>query len=117
VFSGVTLIDDTVGHVDRMERHRVAAAGVGNVANADLYRLLTASVLLGRTLASRLRVFARRSCDRAVVGGWEPAKSFARTRPSRQWTGWCWQIDHEHRINRICIPSDFSSDEAAEHEF
>jgi tryptophan halogenase len=58
-------------------------------------------------------------CDRAVVGGWERAEE-----PIKPYTtvegmeaGWCWQIDHEHRINRGYVySSGFISDEDARRE-
>jgi tryptophan halogenase len=59
-------------------------------------------------------------CDRAVVGGWtraeEPIKPY--TTAESMDCGWCWQIEHEHRINRGYVYSSaFISDEEAEREF
>src|SRR5262249_61934212 len=59
-------------------------------------------------------------CDRGVVGGWErtdePIKPY--TTAETMDAGWCWQIEHEHRINRGYVySSDFISDDEAEKEF
>ncbi len=59
-------------------------------------------------------------CDRAVVGGWdrgeEPVLPF--TTAETMDAGWCWQIEHEHRINRGYVyDSSLVSDDAAAEEF
>lgn len=59
-------------------------------------------------------------CDRAVIGGWartdEPIKPY--TVAETMDCGWCWQIEHEHWINRGYVySSKFISDEAALKEF
>ena len=59
-------------------------------------------------------------CDRAVLGGWprtdEPILSY--TTSETMDAGWCWQIEHEHHINRGYVyGSAFISDEEAEAEF
>jgi tryptophan halogenase len=58
-------------------------------------------------------------CDRAVVGGWtrtgEPIKPY--TTAETMNAGWCWQIEHEFRINRGYVySSSFISDNDAEAE-
>jgi tryptophan halogenase len=77
--------------------------------------------LLGGALAEPFVSFRETLfCDRAVVGGWdrttEPILPYttAETMPS----GWSWQIEHEHRINRGYVYSSaFVTDDAAEAEF
>jgi tryptophan halogenase len=59
-------------------------------------------------------------CDRAVIGGWprtdEPIQPY--TVAETMDAGWCWQIEHEHWINRGYVyGSSFLSDEAALEEF
>jgi tryptophan halogenase len=60
-------------------------------------------------------------CNRAVVGGWdrgadEPVLPY--TTAETYTSGWAWQIDHDHRINRgYVFSSQFLSDEEAEAEF
>jgi tryptophan 7-halogenase len=59
--------------------------------------------------------------DRAVIGGWERGGDEAikpYTTAESMSAGWCWQIDHEFRINRGYVYSaDFTSDEEAKREF
>ena len=67
------------------------------------------------TSASSRRYF----CDRALVGGWtrgdEPIRPY--TIAETMDAGWCWQIEHEFRINRGYVySSDFISDSDAEAE-
>ncbi|MFI4860909.1 MAG: FAD-dependent oxidoreductase [Phycisphaerales bacterium JB063] len=59
-------------------------------------------------------------CDRAIVGGWartdEPVHPY--TTCDTMDAGWCWQIEHEHLINRgYVFSSGFLSDDEAEAEF
>ena len=79
-------------------------------------------LLLGKALGEPFVSFKRSLfCDRAVVGGWdrgrdEPIKPY--TTCETMDAGWCWQIEHENRINRGYVySSDFISDEEAEREF
>jgi tryptophan halogenase len=75
------------------------------------------SELLGRALAEPSRSYDRSLfCDRAVIGGWprteEPIKPY--TIAETMDAGWCWQIEHEHWINRGYVyASRFISDEEA----
>ncbi len=95
----------------------------GQTASADLFIDCSgfASVLLGRTLGEGFISFKPSLyCDRAVIGGWdraeEPIKPY--TTAETMNGGWCWQIDHEHRINRGYVySSSFLSDDDAETEF
>jgi tryptophan halogenase len=122
---GVQVRDDTVRDVLQDD------AGVtglkmasGETLDADLYLDCSgfASVLLGKALAEPF-VSYRSSlyCDRAVIGGWargadESIKPY--TTAETMDAGWCWQIEHEHRVIRGYVyGSDFIPDDAAEREF
>ena len=121
---GVSIIDGTVLEVRQDER---GVAGLvlkeGQVDRADLYVDCSGffSLLLGKALAEPFDNFkSTLLCDRAVVGGWdrstEPVKPY--TAAEGMNSGWCWQIEHESRINRGYVySSDFISDEDAEREF
>jgi tryptophan halogenase len=121
---GVEVADDTVVEVKQDER---GVAGLvlasGTTATADLYVDSSGfrSVLLGQTLGEPFRSFKSSLFnDRAVVGGWdrtdEPIKPY--TTAETMDAGWCWQIEHENRINRGYVYSTaFISDDAAEREF
>ena len=79
------------------------------------------SELLGRALQEPTRTYDNTLyCDRAVIGGWprttEPIKPY--TVAETMEAGWCWQIEHEHWINRGYVYSSrFISDDAALAEF
>ena len=122
---GVAVVDDTVAEVRQDER---GVAGLvmrsGRTEAADLYVDCSgfASLLLGNTLAEPFGRFDRSLfCDRAVVGGWEreagdPVRPY--TACETMDSGWCWQIEHENRVNRGYVyGSAFVSDEVAEREF
>ncbi|HEY2586261.1 MAG TPA: FAD-dependent oxidoreductase [Tepidisphaeraceae bacterium] len=96
----------------------------GGTATADLYIDSSGfrSVLLGGALREPFVSFkSSLFCDRAVVGGWdrtaaEPIKPY--TTAETMDHGWCWQIEHERRINRGYVySSSFCADDAAEREF
>lgn len=121
---GVTIEDDTVEQVLQDEQGVTGLQMVsGRTMSADLYVDSSgfASVLLGRALAEPFISFKPSLFnDRAVVGGWqrtdEPIKPY--TTAETMDAGWCWQIEHEHRINRGYVYSgDFITDEAADAEF
>src|SRR5207244_1117453 len=86
---------------------------------ADLYVDASGfrSELLGRTLGEAFISYEDSLfCDRAVIGGWarttEPIKPY--TLAETMDAGWCWQIEHEHWINRGYVySSKFLSDDAA----
>src|SRR5262249_38091396 len=121
---GVEITDDTVVEVKQDER---GVAGLvlasGTTATADLYVDSSGfrSVLLGQTLGEPFRSFTSSLFnDRAVVGGWdrtnEPIKPY--TTAETMDAGWCWQIEHENRINRGYVyATAFVSDGEAEREF
>lgn len=124
---GVTILDDTVREVEQGE------AGIdglmlesGRREAADLYVDASGfrSLLLGQTLEEPFVSYSRTLfCDRAVVGGWD--RKDAEDLVVKPYTtcetmdcGWCWQIEHENRINRgYVFSSAFISDEEAEKEF
>lgn len=121
---GVEVVDDTIEHVNQDE---AGISGLvlrsGRAESGDLYVDCSgfASLLLGKTLGEpfidyRSSLF----CNRAVIGGWDRTNEVihpyttCETMPS----GWCWQIEHETRINRGYVYcSDFISDEEAEKQF
>jgi tryptophan halogenase len=122
--AGVSISDDKMIEAQRgeggMQSLRFAS---GRVESADLYLDCSGfvSALLGGSLGERFVSYDRTLfCDRAVVGGWtrttEPIKPY--TTCETMQSGWCWQIEHESRINRGYVySSGFISDEAAEQEF
>jgi tryptophan halogenase len=79
------------------------------------------SLLMGKALAEPYVSFkSSLFCDRAVVGGWQRDGEtvLPYTTAETMNAGWCWQIEHEHRINRGYVYcSSFISDEEAEREF
>ena len=122
---GVTVVEDTVAAVQQDGRG-VAALVMqsGRTESADLYVDCSgfSSALLGKAMGEPFVPFGRSLfCDRAVVGGWDREAGD----PIRPYTtcetmdaGWCWQIEHEHRVNRGYVySSGFIDDEAAEREF
>ncbi|MBB5350775.1 tryptophan halogenase [Haloferula luteola] len=79
------------------------------------------SELMGRALEEPFEPFDKTLfCDRAVVGGWERTREpiLPYTTAEQMDVGWCWRIEHEHRINRGYVYcSDMISDEEAAAEF
>ncbi len=80
------------------------------------------SLLIGRTFNIPFESYnSALFCDSAIIGGWqrgpdEPIKPY--TTSETMDSGWCWQIEHEPRINRgYVFSSRFTSDEDAEKEF
>jgi tryptophan 7-halogenase len=79
------------------------------------------SELLGRALNEPYLSYGDSLfCDRAVIAGWpradEPIKPY--TVAETMDAGWCWQIEHEHWINRGYVyAAAFISDDAAREEF
>ncbi len=121
---GIEVTDDTVLHVQQNE-HGISRLVLqsGRTETADLYVDCSgfASMLLGRTMGEPFASFSSSLfCDRAVVGGWdrtdEPIRPY--TTAEAMNCGWCWQIEHERRVNRGYVyASNFISDEQAEREF
>jgi tryptophan halogenase len=95
----------------------------GPVETADLFIDCSGfvSALLGKTLREPFISYkSTLFCDRAVVGGWDRSDEVIRpyTTAETMNAGWCWQIEHENRINRGYVYSaDFISDADAELEF
>ena len=121
---GVTILDDTVRDVQVGETGVAGLALIsGRTESADLYVDSSGfrSLLLGKALAEPFIDFkSSLFCDRAVVGGWdrtdEPVKPYTTCETMN--SGWCWQIEHEARINRGYVYSSaFINDEEAEREF
>ena len=121
---GVEIVEDTIGSVEQDEAGvRELKLASGRTESADLYVDCSGfvSLLLGKTLGEPY-VSYRNSlfCDSAVIGGWERT-----TEPIHPYTtaeafdsGWCWQIEHVHRINRGYVYSSaFISDDDARREY
>jgi tryptophan halogenase len=118
--NGVEITDATVQRVER-DGENVSALVLdnGERVTADLFVDASGfrSELLGRALEEPYLSFDRALfCDRAVIGGWprttEPLLPY--TTAETMDAGWCWQIEHEHWINRGYVyGSQFISDEAA----
>jgi len=124
---GVTILDETIVEV------KLGNGGVeglrlesGSEEIADLYIDASGfgSLLLGKALAEPFLSFDRTLfCDRAVVGGWDRSEAGEQvikpyTTCETMEAGWCWQIEHENRINRGYVySSSFVTEEAAEKEF
>lgn len=77
------------------------------------------SELLGKALETPYDSYGKSLfCDRAVIGGWdrtdEPILPY--TTAETMDSGWAWQIEHEHHVNRGYVYSSqaISDDQAAE---
>lgn len=122
--SGISIVDDTLvdSELDENGVKRLHFES-GISRSADLYIDASGfrSELLGKALAEPFQSFSRGLfCDRAVIGGWERGEEplVAYTTAETMNSGWCWQIEHEHFINRGYVySSGFISDEAALEEF
>jgi tryptophan halogenase len=120
---GVGIVDDTIVEV-RRDDHGVTGLRLASGANrsGDLYVDCSGfqSLLLSKTFGEPLVDFrSSLFCDRAVVGGWQRGdeRILPYTTAETMDAGWCWQIEHEHRINRGYVYSSaFISDEDAERE-
>ncbi|HTK78374.1 MAG TPA: FAD-dependent oxidoreductase, partial [Gemmataceae bacterium] len=123
---GISIADGTVVDVRQDGDGGVADVllASGERLSADLYVDASGfrSLLLGKTFGEPFVSFkSSLFCDRAVVGGWdrgadEPIQPY--TVAETMDAGWCWRIDHTHRINRGYVySSSFISDEDAEREY
>jgi tryptophan halogenase len=121
---GVEIRDDTVVNVPQnADGIAGLALASGVTLTADLYVDCSGfrSLLLGQTLGEPFISFKRSLFnDRAVIGPWvrtdEPIKPY--TTAETMNAGWCWQIEHEDRVDRGYVySSDFISDDEAEREF
>ncbi len=120
---GATILDGTVKGVERGPQGVEALVlETGERLGADLFIDASGfrSELLGRALEEPFESFGHTLfCDRAVIGGWprtdEPILPY--TTCETMDAGWCWQIEHEHWINRGYVYSSrFLSDDAAREE-
>ena len=121
VNSGIEIIDGTMTSAERGP-NGIAAIHLedGQRLAADFFIDASGfrSELLGKALEEPFISFDRSLfCDRAVVGGWdrttEPILPY--TTAETMDSGWSWQIEHEHHINRGYVFSSqaISDDEAA----
>jgi tryptophan halogenase len=122
--AGIIIRDATVSRAEREgESIRALALESGERIEADLFVDASGfrSELVGRTLEEPFLDYGGMLfCDRAVIGGWprgaEPILPY--TTAETMHAGWCWQIEHEHWINRGYVySSEFISDEDARAEF
>jgi tryptophan 7-halogenase len=121
--NGVLILDATVTAELGDTGIATLVTETGERLSADLFIDASGfrSELLGRALGEPLLSYTDSLfCDRAVIGGWprtdEPIKPY--TLAETMDAGWCWQIEHEHFINRGYIyASNFISDNAASEEF
>jgi len=120
---GVEIVDATVKPELGGEGIAALIAEDGRRITADLYIDASGfrSELLGRALQEPFLSYEDALyCDRAVIGGWnrtnEPILPY--TTAETMDSGWAWQIEHEHFINRGYVYSSrFINDEAALEEF
>ena len=125
VARGVVVVEETVASVARNDAGVEAlACDSGRREAADFFVDCSGffSLLLGKTLGEPFESFDRSLfCDRAIVGGWERGDGEVirpYTTAETMNSGWCWQIEHDHRINRGYVySSEFISDYDAEAEF
>jgi tryptophan halogenase len=124
VESGVEIIDDIYESATRNERGIASLRfKSGRELTADWYVDASGfrAELIGGVLDEPFRSFSGGLfCDRAVAGGWERDDEHlqAYTTAETYDHGWCWQIEHEHHINRgYVFGSAFLDDDQAEAEF
>ncbi|MES2440278.1 MAG: tryptophan 7-halogenase [Verrucomicrobiota bacterium] len=121
---GVGFIDGKVVGADRGPEGVTAVhLEDGRRLEADFYIDSSGfrSELLGKALQEPFVSFDKTLfCDRAVVGGWERTKEpiLPYTTAEAMNSGWSWQIEHEHHVNRgYVFSSEFISDDDAAEEF
>ena len=122
---GVRFRDGTVSDV-HLHNGRVARLMIegGGEVSGDFFVDASGfhSRLIGKTCGEPFVDFSDvLFCDRAVIGPRERAEGeviHPYTTAETMDHGWCWQIDHEHHVNRGYVYcSAFVSDEDAEAEF
>jgi len=119
----VRLVDATVTPEVAHEGIAALVTETGERITADLYVDASGfrSELLGRALGEPYRSYSDALfCDRAIIGGWkrtdEPIHPY--TTAETMNAGWCWQIEHEHFINRGYVyGSSWLEDDQALQEF
>ncbi len=120
---GVEIIDATVQAETGSDGIAALVTGNGERLSGDLYVDASGfrSELLSRMMAEPFISYSDSLfCDRAVIGGWprtdEPVRPY--TVAETMNSGWCWQIEHEHWINRGYVyASAFVDDDEARQEF
>lgn len=123
--AGVVVQDERVVDVETDDQGvRSLKLASGEKVSADLFVDASgfASALLGKALREPFISFDTSLFnDRAVVGGWDRGSGEAikpYTTCQTMNAGWCWQIEHERRVNRGYVYcSEFISDEDAKREF
>ena len=121
---GVEILDDAVTDVSTQSTRNQQPAteirppGVSR-SLCRLFRLRLASAW--KTLNEPFVSFKKTlTCEAVIVGGWDRSDEVIKpyTTCETMDAGWCWQIEHENRINRgyVYCPA-FISDEQAELEF
>ena len=121
--AGVLITDATVRAEKGGEGIAALVTEGGERITGDLYVDASGfrSELLGRALGEPYTSYGDALfCDRALIAGWartdEPILPY--TTAETMDAGWCWQIEHEHFINRGYVYSSaFISDDAAMEEF
>jgi tryptophan halogenase len=122
--AAVVISDGTVSRIERDGLHvRALRLETGELVEGDLFVDASGfrSEIVGRTLEEPFEDYGHMLfCDRAIIGGWprttEPILPY--TIAETMNAGWCWQIEHEHWINRGYVYcSRFIDDESARHEF
>jgi tryptophan halogenase len=121
---GIEFID---AKISGAERGPAGIAAVvledGRKIEADLFVDASGfrSELLGRAMQEHYISFDKSLfCDRAVVGSWQRTTQtiLPYTTAETMDAGWCWQIEHEHAVNRGYVYSSaFLSDDKAHAEF
>jgi tryptophan halogenase len=121
---GIKIQDATVERIERGGRGVEALVlGDGQRLTADLFVDASGfrSELLGRALGVPFKSYADALlCERAVIGAWPRTTEIIRpyTTAETMDHGWCWQIEHEHFINRGYVYSSrFVDDESARAEY
>jgi len=116
-------VEITEGKMSEAERAGDGIAALrlesGERVEADLFVDASGfrSELVGRILGEPQISYSRTLfCDRAIIGGWprtdEPIHPY--TTCETMDAGWCWQIEHEHWINRGYVYSSrFLDDDSA----
>ena len=120
---GVEITEGTMSDVERTD-HGIAALRLedGERVAADFFVDATGfrADLVGGVLGEPKISYANTLfCDRAIIGGWprtdEPIHPY--TLCETMDAGWCWQIEHEHWINRGYVYcSRFLDDDSARAE-
>jgi tryptophan halogenase len=120
---GVEISEGTMSEVERAD-HGIVALRLENGERVAGDFFVDASgfraELVGRVLGEPKISYANTLfCDRAIIGGWprtdEPIHPY--TLCETMDAGWCWQIEHEHWINRGYVYcSRFLDDDSARAE-